>query len=120
MKLNALRPMIWTDQFEETIQFYTQILEFNIGGRNDTWGWASLYKDAVTIMIAKPNAHTPFDKPVFTGSFYFNTDDVEALWSKLKDKTNICYGIDTFEWEMREFAIYDNNHYILQFGQSTE
>ena len=27
--------------------------------------------------------------------------------------------IETFEWGMREFAIYDNNGYVLQFGQET-
>jgi len=33
-------------------------------------------------------------------------------------KANICYEIETFEWGMREFAIYDNNGYILQFGST--
>lgn len=117
MKLTALRPMFWTEKMEETISFYTQNLGFTLGEINNDWGWASLYKDDVHIMLAKPNEHTQFEKPVFTGSFYFNTDDVEALWEELKDKVEICYAIDNFEWEMREFAIYDNNGYILQFGQ---
>ena len=117
MKLNSLRPMIWTDKFDETIDFYTMTLGFIVGERNDNWGWASLYKDSVEIMVAKPNEHTPFDKPVFTGSFYFNTDNVNNLWEHLKNKAKVCYAIDNFEWEMREFAIYDNNGYMLQFGE---
>tara|TARA_R110002051_G_scaffold54764_1_gene102339 strand:- start:4050 stop:4412 length:363 start_codon:yes stop_codon:yes gene_type:complete len=120
MKLQKLRPMIWTDKFEETIDFYTKIIEFNVGEKNVNWGWASLYKDEVEIMVAKPNEHTPFEKSVFTGSFYFNTDQVNQLWEHLKDKTKICYEIENFEWKMREFAIYDNNGYILQFGQNIE
>jgi uncharacterized glyoxalase superfamily protein PhnB len=117
MELTALRPILWSDKFEETIAFYTSVLGFEVSEKNDEWGWASLHKDGVALMLAKPNAHVPFHKPMFTGSFYFNTDDVDALWEKLSSTAEVCYGIEDFEWQMREFAIYDNNGYILQFGQ---
>jgi len=42
---------------------------------------------------------------------------VADLWEDLKTKAKICYGIETFEWRMREFAICENNGYILQFGE---
>jgi catechol 2,3-dioxygenase-like lactoylglutathione lyase family enzyme len=118
MKLKFLRPMLWIDNLDETIEFYTNILGFILDGRNDEWGWASLHRDDVAIMLAKPNEHTPFDKPYFTGSFYFTTDNVDELWVKLKTKARVCYELENFEWEMREFAIYDNNGYLLQFGQN--
>jgi len=54
------------------IDFYTTILGFHCGERNDDWGWASLHKDEVEIMLAKPNAHITFDKPIFIGSLYKN------------------------------------------------
>jgi catechol 2,3-dioxygenase-like lactoylglutathione lyase family enzyme len=117
MKLQSIRPMLWTHNLNDTVNFYTDILKFSLVNRNDDWGWAALVKDEVEIMLAKPNEHTPFDNPVFTGSFYFNTDDVDALWNDVKDKAKICYVPGDFEWGMREFAIYDNNGYILQFGQ---
>ena len=119
MKLTSLRPILYTNQFTETLNFYTQILGFTVSERNDDWGWASLSKDDVNIMLAIPNHHMGFEKPHFTGSFYFNVEDVEAAWAELEHKTKICYEIETFEWGMREFAIYDNNGYILQFGQET-
>lgn len=68
-------------------------------------------------MFAFPNEHEPFEKPIFTGSLYVNVDDVDTLWEKLKDKTKICYPVENFEYGMREFAIYDNNGYLIQFGQ---
>jgi uncharacterized glyoxalase superfamily protein PhnB len=117
MKLTFLRPMLYTDKFDETIEFYATVLGFTVSGRNDDWGWANLWKDKVEIMLAKPNEHTPFEKSIFTGSLYFNTDNVDALWETLSTKATICYEIENFEWRMREFAIYDNNGYILQFGQ---
>ena len=70
-------------------------------------------------MVATPNAHVPFDRPGFTGSFYFDVDDVEALWVDLKDHVEIAYPMEEFHYGMREFAIYDNNGYMLQFGAPT-
>lgn len=120
MKLTELRPILWTENLRETVEFYTQKLNFTCDELNEEWGWASLSKDSVALMIARPNAHTVFKKPNFTGSFYFNTDAIDELWNALKDKAEICYPIDDFEYGMREFAVYDNNGYLLQFGQPLE
>lgn len=117
MAIDKLRPILWTDALAESIAFYTEVLEFNLDEFNEAWGWASLSKDKIGLMFAKPNVITPFEGCKFSGSFYYNVDDVEQLWSQLKDKVHICYDIETFEWGMREFAIYDNNGYILQCGQ---
>ena len=108
---------MWTEDLQGTIDFYVDTLGFTCAQTNDHWGWASLFADDVWIMLAKPNEHTPYEKIGFTGTFYFTTDDVDAMWEKVKDKAKICYGIEEFEWGMREFAIYDNNGYMLQFGQ---
>lgn len=120
MRLTDLRPVLWTEDLSSTIDFYLEVLGFECSHRNDDWGWASLQKDDVALMIAKPNEHTPYEKIGFTGSLYFNTDNVDALWEKLKDKAKVCYGIEDFFYGMREFAVYDNNGYLLQFGQERE
>ncbi len=64
MKFTSILPVLWTKQFEETILFYTGLLGFGVGERNDQWGWASLYKDDIEIMISKPN-----ETPRFTNRF---------------------------------------------------
>lgn len=117
MKIADLRPMMWTEDFGGTIDFYVDVLGFTCDERNDDWSWATLVMDDIAVMIAKPNEHTPYDKIGFTGTFYFTTDDVETMWAKVKDKAKVCYGIEDFPYGMREFAIYDNNGYMLQFGQ---
>ncbi len=109
--------MIWTEDLSATIDFYCNILGFECGERNDDSDWASLRIDDVAIMAAKPSEHTQYEKIGFTGNFYFNTDNVDALWENLKDKARVCFGIESFEYGMREFAIYDNNGYVLRFGQ---
>jgi uncharacterized glyoxalase superfamily protein PhnB len=120
MKLIELRPILWTENLRETIDFYVGVLDFDCDEQREDLGWASLFKDSVALMLARPNEHTPYEKIGFAGSFYFNTDNVDALWDKLKDKARVCYGIENFEYGMREFAVYDNNGYLLQFGQEIE
>ncbi|MES2545877.1 MAG: VOC family protein [Bacteroidota bacterium] len=111
-----LRPMIYTNEIKETIDFYVNILGFTCGEYNEEWNWAALHRDEAEIMVAVPNEHTPFDKPNFTGSFYIIVDNSDELWEILKDKCKVCYEIENFDWNMREFAVYDNNGYLLQFG----
>jgi uncharacterized glyoxalase superfamily protein PhnB len=108
--------MLRTKQLKATIEFYTTQLGFTCDGFSEADGWASLSRDAVELMVATPNVHVPFDTPVFTGSFYFNVDDVDALWAAVKDRARIGYPMEDFPYGMREFAIYDNNGYLLQFG----
>src|SRR5438128_2466232 len=102
MKLQFLRPMLWTKDLQATVDFYTQVLEFTLDELNEDWGWASLHKDDVALMIALPNEHTPFTQPTSTGTFYITTDEVDYWWEKLKDKVKICYEIENFEYDMRE------------------
>jgi len=117
MKLQELTPMLYTEHLKESVAFYTTILGFQCDGMSEKAGWALVKRDSVSIMLARPNAHLPFEKPVFTGSLYLNTDNVDAWWQRLQDKVNVCYPIEDFEYGMREFAVYDNNGYLLQFGQ---
>jgi len=120
MTLTDLQPILYTWAMDKTIEFYTDVLGFTVAERDNDWGWASLMKDDVAIMFAVPNDEMGFGKLQFTGSFYFSVIDVEMAWLELKDKAKICYELETFDWGMREFAIYDNNGYMLQFGQEID
>ena len=117
MKINKLTPMIYTADLQGTVDFYVQIFGFTCLANEPGYGWARVQLDNADLMISKPNDHIPFDKSTFTGSFYFNTNNVDEIWNTVKDKVKICYPIENFEYGMREFAVYDNNDYLLQFGQ---
>ena len=119
MAFKSLRPIIWTKDLQKTTKFYKK-LGFKIADQNEDWIWACLQKDDVEIMLAYPNEGADFERANFTGSFYFVVDNVDELWNQVKDDCEVVYEIETFEWDMREFAIYDNNGYILQFGQKIE
>ena len=86
----SMRPMLRTKDLHGTVRFWTDRLGFTCDGLSEEDGWASLSRDDVGLMVATPNLHGPFDAPCFTGSFYFNVDDVAALWADLKDRAKIA------------------------------
>ena len=112
----SIRPMLRTKDLHATVRFWTDRLGFTCEALSEEDGWASLSRDGVGVMVATPNGHKPFSAPAFTGSLYFNVDDAAALWASLRDDAEIAYPIEDFAYGMREFAIYDNNGYMLQFG----
>ncbi|MEJ0102367.1 MAG: VOC family protein [Bacteroidota bacterium] len=73
MKLTQLTPMLQADDLESTINFYTTILDFTCDAYEPGWGWASLHKDEVVIMLALPNQHLSYHNSFLTGSIYLRT-----------------------------------------------
>lgn len=115
--LKEVRPVLYTKEFAETVAFYSTKLGFEcVGGDGDS-GWATMQRGEIQILLSLPNEHIPFTKPSFTGSIYLVVEDVDAFWEELKDNAQVCYPIETFDYGMREFALYDNNGYLLQFGE---
>lgn len=108
---------MYTEKIKETIDFYCNNLNFTCQAYDQEYGWANLLKDDVEIMLSLPNEHLPFDRPSFTGSIYIKTDGVESLWEKVKDKLTVTYPLESFDYGMKEFAIADNNGYLLQFAE---
>jgi uncharacterized glyoxalase superfamily protein PhnB len=117
MEIQALTPMLRSWDLHATIEFYKEVLGFACDSQTESW--ASLRRDRVGLMVSAPNYHLEESAPSFTGSLYFRIDNVDEFWSALKDRVKVCYAIETFSYGMREFAIYDNNGYLLQFGQPT-
>ncbi|MEJ8841579.1 VOC family protein [Lacibacter sp. H375] len=117
MNLNKLSPLLYTSQLKDTVDWYVHVLGFTCTDFVPVHGFARVQLHAVDIMLALPNAHIPFEQPQFTGSFYINTNSVDYWWEKLKDTCKVCYPIENFDYGMREFAVYDINGYLLQFGQ---
>lgn len=118
MKLFHLAPLLRTHDLRATVEFCTSVLGFTCASASEDGGWAALQRDGVELMVALPNAHEPFDAPRFTGSLYFRCDGVDEAWEQLAGRARVCNPPETFEYGMREFAVYDNNGYLLQFGRA--
>ena len=117
MAFLSLTPLIRTKDVQATIDYYTDILHFTCSNYEPEWEWATLSKDGIELMVAGPNEHAPFETAAFIGSLYFKVNDVANVWQKVKNRALVCYELETFEYGMKEFAIYDNNGYLLQFGE---
>lgn len=121
MKLKDLSPMLETNDIKATIEFYTAVLGFTLRGTFEHEGittWCDLVKDEVAVMFSLPNKKMNYGTILLTGSIYINVEDVDALWNLLKDTCEVVYPIENFSYDMREFAIKDNNGYVLNFGES--
>lgn len=122
MKATHLFPMLITENIQKTIEFYTGILGFECQGRypEENPCWVSFCNGSVEIAFNLPNQHIEFEKPLLTGSIYINVENVDELWENLKEKTEVIYPIENFDYGMREFGIRDCNGYILNLGQNIE
>ena len=73
MTLKTLAPILTTDDMDRSVRFYVDVLGFTCGIQ--TSGYSSLYRDAVRIMLAAPNAHGEWRGPNFTGQLYIGRND---------------------------------------------
>jgi uncharacterized glyoxalase superfamily protein PhnB len=122
---------------QKTIAFYQSQLEFSFAMGVTAQGnevlnandpdrelvYAMMTSGAVEIMFQQ-TASLAADIPAFAGksagasvSFYCDTDDVEALYAKLRSTTTVVKELHTTWYGMREFYITDCNGYVLGFAQ---
>ena len=118
--LKKVSPILWTNQLEESVEFYSHILLFECDAFDREAGWAKMRKGEAVIMLSRPVEKKSFVKPAFTGSLYLYTNNVVSEWELVKDLATVCYPLEKFESGMWEFGIFDNNGYLLQFGQAID
>ena len=119
MQLQALSPILWTKNLQETISFYESVLGFK--SRSNFPNFAALYRDNAEIMFViptgEPNDEDFFTKPNLTGSIYIFTKDVDDFWNSVKDKATVKASIADRQYMMRDFCVLDNNGYEIVFGE---
>ena len=117
MALKKLAPILTTDDMDRSVRFYVEVLGFTCGMQ--THGYSNLYRDDVRIMLAAPNKHFEWKGANFTGQFYIDletAEEVDALWETVKDRVDVIYALDDFDYGMHEFGVRDDNGYHLAFG----
>jgi uncharacterized glyoxalase superfamily protein PhnB len=109
--------MLRTWDLGRTVDFWTGVLGFTCTERSGSW--ATLRHGDVEVMVSAPNAHDGLGEATFSGSLYFRLADAAAVdraWDALGGRATCCYPPETFPYGMREFAVYDDSGYVLQFG----
>jgi catechol 2,3-dioxygenase-like lactoylglutathione lyase family enzyme len=117
MTFKTLAPVLTTDDMDRSVRFYVDVLGFTCGMQ--TPGYSNLQRDIVLIMLAAPNEHMAWKGSGFTGQLSIALEtagEVDALWAKVKDRADIVYAVDDFDYGAHEFGIRDDNGYTLTFG----
>lgn len=135
--ITSLTPELACSDFEESLKFYTEILEFNIQYQRPEDGFAMLERQGSRIMLDKINPASatstgrtwftgPMEKPYGRGiNLQIATQDVDALYQRVqKFKARIFlpmeekwYRADDKELGNRQFIVLDPDGYLLRFFQ---
>ena len=98
-KAKYLSPMIPSFNIEETVSFFTNLLDFKV--RRDEKTHVILYKDDSTVHILRAGSD------ISEMEFYFEVNDIEEVWNNIKDKLDGIKFKAPFDQEygMREIHI---------------
>jgi uncharacterized glyoxalase superfamily protein PhnB len=118
-----LEPMIYTTNLEESIQFYRDILGFEVeeyypDKENPTWVCIRIGDDRLGIGKTFSYIHHKLHPRGVDGSgvqFYIRVADVDRLYDKYHDKIEIIDDIENKPWGDREFTFKDPNGYLISF-----
>ncbi len=136
-----LTPILVTEDMDSTIAFYRDILGFKVTSQmpDENPTWCFMARDEAAIMFTTPEEpdhdhdedenhghehghdhdHEPLDSSGANRlwTMYIYSDDVEALWKELEDRTKIAYPLYDTHYGMREFGLRDRDGYMLSFGK---
>ncbi|TCP65553.1 VOC family protein [Baia soyae] len=123
----AMTTNLMVESVEETLAFYEGILGFSlvtsVPNDNGQLQFAILQKDKLSLMIQQRASLTQ-EYPILetskvqpSVSLYMDVDDFEQLYMELKEKCQVLYEPHTTFYGATEFAIADNNGYVLTFAK---
>ena len=129
MEYVSLSPNVGVTDVNETVKFYTEILGFNLVLSNPESGkleWAMVANGNAVIMFQEMeslrNEYPALKEraPMGTLTFYVKIKNMKPLYEKLKDTAFIANGIHQTFYGADEFAVFDNNGYILTITEDNE
>ena len=125
--LKKMTPNLMVEDVNSTIAFYKDVLSFELLATVPETGqlnWAMMRRDNVEIMFQVRSSITeefPVLKDRAIGgslTFYIEVEDVQPLYTHLKDKVTFVQDLHTTFYGMREFAIQDCNGFVLSFAEA--
>ena len=111
-RLNHVRANV--SDIQKAVSWYETILGFECTGIdiNEKWAYADFKHETGAVFAIMVDKNAPS-----YGRFNFDVDDVDLLWDKLKDKTEIIQEIETMPYGTRKFTIKDLDGNELGFIQ---
>lgn len=119
---------LMVENVEKSLDFYTGILKFeavtSVPNKKGGIQFMILVKDGLTLMLQEREnmieeypalAH---DKVQPSSSLYISIDNFEEFYDKIKQNTPLYKDIYTTFYGTKEFALLDNDGYILTFAKN--
>lgn len=113
-------PMIHVPDVPATARWYTSI-GFKLVRQNEEDGeinWALLTLGTSEIMLSSGGKPSTADRREF--DLYIHIDQVDHLYSRLKDRVQLVEKPNDTFYGMREFIVRDFNGFWITFGQPIE
>lgn len=130
MTLKDSTPNLMVKDVRKTVDFYTNILDFNLIASVPEGGeelvFAIVQSGGAMFMFQEENSlkeeYPQLAKfPQGGGlTFYIHVSDIHGLYAKLKGKVTIAKEMHETFYGSTDFAIEDCNGYILTFSQENE
>lgn len=129
MEYQTLSPNIGVKSVDETVQFYTETLGFNlimsVPAPTGNLQWAMVANGGATLMFQEMgNLIEEYpqlsERPILGAmTFYVKMKGMQTLYEKLQGTTFIAKEMHKTFYGADEFAIFDNNGHILTITEDT-
>lgn len=129
MELKSLTPNLMVENVNETIEFYTKTLNFELLQTVPEKGvldWGFVKKEDVFIMFQQKSSiqeEYPQLKGMNAGgalTLYIRVEDLLEWYAKIKDQVNLIKTLHKTFYGANEFAIQDPNGFIITFSDILE
>ena len=110
-------PMIHVPDVRRTVEWYQRI-GFTLRGTNEPDGvmdWATLVFVNSEVMFTEGGRASTEDRREV--DLYVRVEDVDAVYQRLKDWTEVRVELNDTFYGMREFIVRDPNGFWITFGQ---
>lgn len=121
-----LVPLLMCADVQASIRFYTDVLGFEVTGRQDdvgATGFAALANGRARVMLASPT-YVPkapkVDGQYTQSNYYFYVEDAEALRQAITDRGWQATECVKRFYGLLEFEVVDPDGHVLLFGQDLE
>lgn len=113
----AVMPVLRVTDMQRAIDWYTGILGLGQLWRSaaDGGGENCMLGEGTVRVLLSTGSHLG-GTPAFTGTLYFDTPEVRALFDRIRDKADVVWPLEAMEYGTLEFGIRDPDGYVLAFA----
>ena len=113
-----IMPVLRVTDLQRAIDLYSKVLGFEPLWRspNDGGGENCLLQAGETAVMLSTGDHLG-SKPAFTGTLYFEMDNVREFYERIRDQIEIIWPLEPMPYGTLEFGVRDHDGYTLAFAE---